>query len=87
MKILAEYLTTGTQIHNGKCYFIGLVSEYDAAANNIESGGTAGTGNQVGMCRAEGAIPSCILPKPGVECSNGLYVAAEGRTIVYYSLG
>ena len=86
MKILAKYIATDTQIHNGKCYFIGLVSEYDGAAYNIESGGSSGTGNQVGMVRRE-HFGTCILPKPGVECSNGLYVVAAGLSLVFYSLG
>jgi len=85
MKILATYVaSTNTQVHSGKCYFIGLISCYDSAVNDIESGGTAGTGNQKGYIKASG--PGYILPKPGVEMSNGLYVAAEGPTIVYWAL-
>lgn len=83
INILSKYLTTSAQIHNGKCYFVGLISEYDGAANDIEASGTAGTGNQIAMVRRE-HFGTCILPLPGLKCSNGLYVAVAGLTIVYY---
>ena len=86
MKILASYMTESTQIHTGKCYFIGVVSETgkDTAAYDIEVSTSAAAGNKVGYAR-DGK--SYILPKPGVECSNGLYVTATGDALVYYSIG
>lgn len=86
MKILAKYIATSTQIHNGKCYFIGITSDYDTTVNNIEASGTAATTNQIAQLRKDGEVAVVILPKPGIECSNGLYVGAEGRTTVYYSI-
>ena len=86
MKILAKYLTADTQIHNGKCYFIGLIATAGKTAHayNMESGGTAGDGNRVGWSVGR----DTILPKPGVECSNGLYIAnSDNACLVYYSLG
>lgn len=88
MKILTKYATVSTQIHNGKCYFLGMISKdsKQLQAYNIESGGTAGTGNRVGWLD-EGA-DILMLPKPGVECSNGLYVvpAGDNPCQIYYSI-
>lgn len=89
MKILCTYATVATQIHNGKCYFIGMVAKDTKEVNayNIEGGGTVGTTNKVGwLDEGEGVL---MLPKPGVECSNGLHVvpAGDNPCIVYWSLG
>ena len=86
MKILAKFISASTQIHNGKCYFIGLISESskDTDAYNIEASGTAAATNKVGYAyNGKGYI----LPKPGVECSNGLYVTVASDAMVYYSIG
>jgi len=82
MKILAEKVTGATQIHNGKCYFIGMHTG-TGRAYNIESGGTPADGNMV--FDGDSWVADVMLPKPGVECSNGLYVSAA--CLVYYSLG
>ncbi|GAG21270.1 unnamed protein product [marine sediment metagenome] len=85
MKILATYITDSAQIHNGKCYFIGVVSETgkDTDAYNVEVSTSAASANKVGYAR-DGK--SYILPKPGVECNNGLYVTATGDALIYYAL-
>ena len=87
MKILAKYMSATGQVHNGKCYFIGMVGTGGAQrkANNIEASGTAAVGNQVGWIHDDGSNV-LILPKPGVECSNGLYING-GDVLVFYSLG
>ena len=82
MKIQAKYMAAKGQVHNGKCYFIGMTAD-SGQAFNIESGGTAGDGNKIFSANAY--AKTIILPKPGVECSNGLYV--DNDCIVYYSLG
>ncbi len=85
MKILAKFISTSTQIHNGKCYFLGLRSEPtdDTDAYDMESGGTASAANKVGYAYNGSGY---VLPKPGVECSNGLYVTVGSDAMVYYSL-
>jgi len=85
MKILAKYITTSTQIVNGKCYFIGIRCETGkgVAIHNIEESGTAAAGNRIGYENSTGFV----LPKPGVECTNGLYVVIDGNAAIYYSLG
>lgn len=85
MKILAVHITTTTQIHNGKCYLIGVFGKYDAQSHNIEASGTAAAGNTVH--KYEEGSGGYGLPKPGVECTNGLNVVTGGWTTVYYSLG
>ena len=86
MKILSKYISASTQIHNGKCYFIGLTAQSgkESKAHNIEGSGTAAVGNMVGWAHSGGTV---ILPKPGVECSNGLYVTVQSVCLVYYSIG
>jgi hypothetical protein len=86
MKILANFISASTQLHVGKCFFIGLVSESskDTDAYNVEASGNAAAGNKVGYAYNGKAY---ILPKPGVECSNGLYVAVGSDAMVYWSLG
>ncbi|GAH08140.1 unnamed protein product [marine sediment metagenome] len=88
MKILSKFVTTNTQIHNGKCYFIGMLVENgkELSAYNIESGGSQGVGNRVGWLHENG-INSMMLPKPGVECSNGLYIEnSDNYCQVYYAI-
>ena len=88
MKIQSSYITTTTQIHNGECYFIGLSSESkDAVAYDIESGGTGGSGNTIFYQHSGTGNMNCILPLPGVKCSNGLNVAIDGNAVVFWSLG
>ena len=86
MKIQSTHLTAASQVHVGKCYLIGLVSEYDCQANDIEVSTSAAAGNQR-MHTRSGGPTTTILPKPGIEMSNGIYVAAGGRCAVYWSLG
>jgi len=85
VKIQATYVTAATQVHNGKCYFLGLSCETGKAVaiHDIESSGTAATGNRIGYENSTGFI----LPKPGVECSNGLYYTADANACIYWSLG
>lgn len=87
MKILAKYITTTTQIHNGKCYFLGMQAEGSKVvlAYNIEDSGTAAAGNQVAYLNSSTA--PLMLPKPGVECTNGLNIVCDANVCVYYSLG
>ena len=88
MKILSTYVTTTTQIHNGKCYFIGLSSESkDALVYDIEGGGTGGSTNTIFYQHNGTGNMNCILPKPGIECSNGLNIAIDGNATVFWSLG
>ena len=82
MKIQAKKVTSATQIHVGKCYFIGMHTG-NGRAYNMESGGTPADGNMV--FDGDEWVASVVLPKPGVECSNGLYVSAA--CVVYWSLG
>ena len=49
---------------------------------NIEGGGTGGNDNKVWDTDESKQI---VLPLPGVECSNGLYISNDG--LIYYSLG
>ena len=89
MKILASYIAASTQIHTGKCYFLGLVSEggKTVKAYNVETSGSIAAANQVGYIHEDNSAGN-ILPKPGVECTNGLYVVVDsGDCMVYYSLG
>jgi len=83
VKILAKKVASATQIHNGKCYFIGIQAGTNTRAYNMESGGTAADGNMV--FDADQFCDDIMLPKPGVECSNGLYVS--NKCVIYYSLG
>ena len=81
MKILAKYCSAATQVHNGKCFFIGCQMD-NGKVYNIEGGGTGGNDNKVWDTDESKQI---VLPKPGVECSNGLYISNDG--LIYYSLG
>ena len=82
MKILALSISGATQIHTGKCYFIGMAADSGAQAYNIETSGSAGQANRV----ADGDLAEYVmLPKPGVECTNGLYVSKNA--MVYWSMG
>ena len=86
MKILAKYMAVDTQVHTGKCYYIGSwVNSGDTGQfYNVETSGSAATANKV----AHNTGSWQILPKPGVECSNGLYCAnSSNPCLVYYSLG
>jgi len=87
MKIQGTHMTTSTQVHTGKCYLIGMASEYDCAANDVEVSTSAAAANQRMQTRGDAGVSVVILPKPGIECSNGLYVVAAGRCTVYWSLG
>ena len=49
----------------------------------MEGGGTAGNTNKI--ADGDSYNSYVMLPKPGVECSNGLYVTND--CIIYYSLG
>ncbi len=82
MKITATMVSGATQIHNGKCYFIGACMG-NTKIHNMESGGTAGNGNKI--ADGDSYNSYVMLPKPGVECTNGLYVTND--CIVYWSLG
>ena len=82
MKILAKYMAAKGQVHNGKCYFIGIAAD-SGSAFNIEAGGTTGNDNRLSNGNAYASYT--MLPKPGVECSNGLYV--DNDCMIYYSLG
>ena len=87
MKILCTYVTANTQIHTGKCYYIGITGENKTATlYNIETSGSAAAANVVGYKHENAAQPP-MLPKPGVECSNGLYIVVDGNEAVYWSLG
>lgn len=82
MRILAKSIAGATQIHVGKCYFIGLIADSGAHAYNVEASGSVAQDNKV----ADGDLAEyTMLPKPGVECTNGLYVSKNA--MVYYSLG
>ena len=81
MRILAKCTTGAEQIHNGKCYFIAGQMD-NGKVHNIESGGTAGNGDKIWDTNQSHQI---VLPKPGIECSNGLYTTNDG--LFYYSLG
>ena len=83
MKILAKYCSAATQIHTGKCYFVGVAGEYNGGVHNMESGGTATTANTIGQVR-KGFCETYMVPLPGVECNNGLYVGDTDKLIVYY---
>ena len=86
MKILAKYMTADTQVHTGKCYYIGswVTSGKTGKFYNIEAAGSLATSNQI----ANNYGSFQMLPKPGVECSNGLYCAnSDNACLVYYSLG
>ena len=81
MKIIAKWFTTATQVHNGKCYFIGCIGD-NVHVYNMEAGGTGGTGN---IIFDNSEVKSIMLPKPGAECTNGIYV--DNDCFLYYSLG
>ena len=85
MKILAKYMTADTQVHTGKCYYIGswVTSGKTGKFYNIEAAGSLATSNQI----ANNYGSFQMLPKPGVECSNGLYIVVDGNEAVYWSLG
>jgi len=86
MKILCTMITTNTQVHTGKCYFLGLVGENKTTqAYDVEVSTSAATANTVGYRHANDK--GYVLPKPGVECGNGLYVTVDGNIAVYWSLG
>ncbi len=88
VELLTQFITTTTQIHNGKCFFVGMVLENGkgAKAYNIESGGTGAAGNQVGYIHEDSGNEILMLPPPGVKCTNGLNVAPSGDCQVYYYL-
>ena len=86
MKILAKYMTANTQVHTGKCYYIGswVTSGKTCKFYNVEVSGSIADTNMV-ACNPGTTM---ILPKPGVECSNGLYAAnSDNACLVWYSLG
>jgi len=82
VKILAKLCTGAEQVVNGKCYFIGACLG-NTKVHNMEGGGTAGNTNKI--ADGDSYNSYVMLPKPGVECSNGLYVTND--CIIYYSLG
>lgn len=86
MKIFATHITTTTQIHNGKCYLLGVFGKYDSTSYNIETGGTGAANSTVHKYEA-GSGGYAIPGSGGMECTNGLNVVAEGWTTVYWSLG
>ena len=47
--------------------------------------GTGAAGNQIAYLNSSTA--PLMLPKPGVECSNGLNIVCDANVCVYYSLG
>lgn len=81
MKILAKKVSTATQIHTGLCYFLGCHTA-NARVYNMESGGTAADANMI--FDGDEWVADVMLPKPGVECSNGLYVSQA--CVIYYYL-
>lgn len=86
MKILAKFISVDTQIHTGKCYYLGIwvTSGKTGHIYNIEAAASASADNQI--AKNTGGLQ--MLPKPGVECSNGIYCAnSANQCIVYYSLG
>jgi len=86
MKILATYMTADTQVHTGKCYYLGswVTSGKTGIFYNVEAAASIGAANTV----ARNAGQFQMLPKPGVECSNGLYCAnSDNACLVYWSLG
>ena len=91
MKILAQNIADNTdlQVYTGKCYFLGAVAHSDCDhlyIYNVETSGSAAAANRV--AGLEGSTRSVMLPKPGVECSNGIYAEIDhGQATVYYSLG
>ena len=84
MKILCKYITAATQVYTGKCYFIGIACETakGVAIYNVETSGSIAAANQVGYTNVTGIM----LPKPGIECTNGLYVNIDGNAAVYYAI-
>jgi len=86
VKILAKYMSATGQVHNGKCYYIGMTTTHGAERKvyNIEASGSVADGNMVGWCDNDGNNQQ-ILPKPGIECTNGLYCNGDG-VLVFYAL-
>lgn len=88
MKILAENIADNTdeQVFSGACYFLGAIAHSDCDhlyIYNINASGDAAAANRV--CSLEGSTRTCMLPKPGIECSNGLYAEIDhGQATVYY---
>ena len=82
MKILAKKVTGATQIHTGKCYFIGIQAG-NCKVHNVETSGSIADANK--LFDGDDYSTEIMLPKPGIECTNGLYVTND--CIIYYSLG
>jgi hypothetical protein len=86
IEILTKHISANTQIHNGKCWFLGMTTAQSHKGNayDIESGGTIGAGNQIAWTD-DGFINDMMLPLPGIKCSNGLYMGnGSTETQVYY---
>ena len=84
MRIHATYMAADTQVHTGKCYYIGswVTSSETAQIYNVEAAASAATANQV--ARNVGSFQ--MLPLPGVLCSNGIYCAnSDNACIVYWA--
>ena len=87
MRIQSTHLTANSQVHVGKCYLIGMASEYDCAVNDVEVSTSAAASNQRMQTRGDAGVSVVILPIPGIALNNGLYCVAAGRCTVYWSLG
>jgi len=86
MKILAKYLAVDTQVHVGKCYLIGMTATATKTMSIYNIEGVASLADANKVCWGVGI--TVMLPKPGIECTNGLYVAnSSNPCMVYYSLG
>ena len=90
MKILAKFVSADTQIYTGKCYFLGFSAENSKTIKvyNVEVSTSAASANLVGYVHEDSGTEAYMLPKPGVECSNGIYVTVDsGDVCIYYSVG
>ena len=79
-------MSANTQVHTGKCYYIGswVTSGKTGIFYNVEAAASIADANTV----AKNVGQFQMLPKPGVECTNGLYCAnSDNQCLVYYSLG
>ena len=86
MKIKCTFITTNTQIHTGKCYLLGISSENKTfQAYDIETSGSAANANTAGYRHENGQ--DLRIAKPGVLCSNGLYVTGDGNAAIFWSEG
>lgn len=83
-KILAKFITATAQVYTGKCYFLGAKGKYDTHVHDVELSTNAANANQVAKYEAD--TGGYMLPEPGIECSNGLYVVSDGWATVYYSI-